>query len=53
MDSHVLREVGAVGEGFAAVAAFVGFRFSHVYLGVQLKISFGAKSLKNNSYLVK
>ena len=46
MDSHVLREVGAVGEGFAAVAALVGFWFSHVDLCVQLKISFGAKSLK-------
>ena len=40
VDPHVLREVGAVGEGFTAVAAFVRFRLSHVDLGVELQVGF-------------
>ena len=46
MDPHVLREVGAVGEGLAAVTALVRLGFPHVHLGVQLEICLGAKSLK-------
>ena len=45
MDPHVLGEVGAVGEGFTAVAAFVWFRLPHVNLGVKLQVSFRAESL--------
>ena len=46
MDPHVLREVGAVGEGLAAVTALVWLGLPHVHLGVQLEICLGAKSLK-------
>ena len=46
MDPHVLGEVGAVGEGLAAVTALVRLGFPHVHLGVQLEICLGAKSLK-------
>ena len=48
VDPHMLREVGAVGEGFTAVAAFVRFGLSHVDLGVELQVCFGSKSLKQN-----
>ena len=50
VDSHVLGEVGAVGERFAAVAAFVGFGLSHVDLSVELQVCFRSKSLKKNCY---
>ena len=46
VDSHVLGEVGAVGERFTAVAAFVGFGLSHVDLSVELQVGFRSKSLK-------
>ena len=46
VDSHVLGEVGAVGEGLAAVAALVRLGFPHVHLGVELEICLGAKSLE-------
>ena len=46
VDPHMLREVGAVGEGFTAVAAFVGFGLSHVDLSVELQVGFRSKSLK-------
>ena len=46
MDPHVLREVGAVGEGLATVAAFVWFGFSHMDLGVELKVRLGAETLQ-------
>ena len=40
VNPHVLRQVGAVREGFAALAALVGLGFSHVDLGVQLQVGF-------------
>ena len=40
VDSHVLGEVGAVGERFTAVAALVRFGLSHVDLGVELEVCF-------------
>ena len=46
VDPHMLREVGAVGEWFTAVAAFVRFRLSHVDLGVELQVCFWSKALK-------
>ena len=46
VDPHVLGEVGAVGEGLAAVAALVRLGFPHVHLGVELEICLGAKSLE-------
>ena len=46
MDPGVLREVGAVGEGLAAVAALVRLGLPHVHLGVQLEICLGAKCLE-------
>ena len=48
MDPHVLREVGAVGEGLAAVTALVRLGLPHMHLGVQLEICLGAKSLKQH-----
>ena len=48
MDPHVLREVGAVGEGLAAVTALVWLGLPHVHLGVQLEICLGAESLKQH-----
>ena len=48
MDPHVLREVGAVGEGLAAVTALVWLGLPHVPLGVQLEICLGAKSLQQH-----
>ena len=42
----MLGEVGAVGEGLAAVAALVRLGFPHVHLGVELEICLGAKSLE-------
>jgi len=45
VDPHVLGEVGAVGEGLATVAAFVGFGFSHMDLGVELQVRLGAETL--------
>ena len=46
VDPHVLGEVGAVGEGLATVAAFVGFGFSHMDLGVELQVRLGAETLQ-------
>lgn len=46
VDTHVLGQVGAVGEGFAALAALVGLGLPHVHLGVQLQVGFGSKNLK-------
>ena len=46
MDPGVLREVGAVGEGLAAVAALVRLGLPHMHLCVQLEICLGAKSLE-------
>ena len=40
VDPHVLGQVGAVREGFAALAVLVGLGFSHVDLGVQLQVGF-------------
>ena len=42
----MLGEVGAVGEGLATVAAFVWFGFSHMDLGVELKVRLGAETLQ-------
>ena len=42
----VLGEVGTVGEGLVAARALVGLWFSHVDLGVQLKVSLRSKNLK-------
>ncbi len=42
----VLREVTRIGEGFVALSTFVRLGLSHVNLGVQLQISFGAKNLQ-------
>ena len=49
MDPGVLREVGAVGEGLAAVTALVWFRLPHVNLSVKLQVGFGTESLKQES----
>ena len=49
VDSHVLGEVGAVGEGLAAVTALVWFRLPHVNLSVKLQVGFGTESLKQES----
>ena len=46
MDSHVLREVGAVGEGLTARGALVRFGFSHVDLSVELQVSFAGEYLR-------
>ena len=46
VDSHVLRKIRAVGEGLATVAAFVWFGFSHMDLGVELKVRLGAETLQ-------
>ena len=40
VDSGVLGEVGAVGEGLAALAALVRLGFPHVHLRVQLQVGF-------------
>ena len=36
----MLGEVGAVGEGLAALAALVRLGLAHVHLGVQLQVGF-------------
>ena len=46
VDPHVLGEVGAVGEGLAALAALVRLGFPHVHLCVQLQVGFGSKHLQ-------
>ena len=46
MDPRVLGEVRRVGEGFVALGALVGFRFSHVNLGVQLEVRLRTENLK-------
>ena len=40
VDTHVLGQVGAVGEGLAALAALVRLRFPHVHLRVELQVGF-------------
>ena len=40
VDSHVLRKIGAVGEGLAALTALVRLGLAHVDLGVQLQVGF-------------
>ena len=42
----VLGEVGTVGEGLVTARTLVGLWFSHVDLGVQLKVSLRSKNLK-------
>ena len=49
----MLGEVGAVGEGLATVAAFVGFGFSHMDLGVELQVRLGAETLQIDMKLFK
>lgn len=46
VDPHVLRQVGGVGERFDTLLTFVGFRFPHVELSVELKVRLGAKVLQ-------
>ena len=45
----MLGEVGAVGEGLAALAALVRLGFPHVHLRVQLQVGFGSKHLQAGS----
>jgi len=52
VDPHVLGEVGAVGEGLAALAALVRLGFPHVHLRVQLQVGFGSKHLRAHFALV-
>jgi len=52
VDSHVLGEVGAVGEGLAAVTALVWFRLPHVNLSVKLQVGFGTESLRTHLALI-
>ena len=51
VDAHVLGEVRAVCEGFAALGTLVRLRFSHVHLGVQLQVRFRSKNLKQKTWL--
>ena len=46
MYSSMLGQVRAVCERFVTTGAFIWFRFPHVYLGVELKVSFAGKNLK-------
>lgn len=45
MDASVLRQITGIGKCFGALRAFVWFSFTHMNLGVQLKIGFRAKYL--------
>ena len=47
VDSRVLRQVGAVGEGLSTSSTFVGFWLSQVDLGVQLQVGLAVESLEN------
>ena len=46
VDTGVLGEVGAVGEGLTARGALVRFGFSHVDLSVELQVSFAGEYLR-------
>jgi hypothetical protein len=48
MYSSMLGQVRAVCECFPTTGAFIRFRFPQVNLGVELKVSFAGKSLKQN-----
>uniref|UniRef100_A0A8W7Q298 Uncharacterized protein n=1 Tax=Anopheles coluzzii TaxID=1518534 RepID=A0A8W7Q298_ANOCL len=46
MDARVLGQIARVGERLIALGAFVGFRFAHVNLRVQLQVRLGGEDLQ-------
>lgn len=49
MDSSVLRQIGTVRERFTALGTFVGFRFTHMRLRVQLQFRLRAENLQKEN----